>query len=434
MANKSSSRQISISVELLGTIFEMGNILSFTFNNSINKKPSGEFIINDTEGTTLYEMSGNYGSIMFSNIGDGLDDKNSSISFIVDSMLKVSQVNKTTTYKVIWSAGSPELLMKESWAVIGNSVDAMIAIGKKYKTKTTELMTASKFPLPSDTMVWRYITDNAWESYNRTITKSYSNDDYMFWVFDDLNNNIKISSFKFEKAKQDSSLMIFSENAKTSVDHVKTILDKPRLTVWAYGNNTRYNNLGDNKDKLFPNVAFSGANNGELNNAGCVGPCFDSVLQSNGDTSKSTILEQTGMKDKNAVYGDLRIIRNYPNNTHKMYSLAHTIREYYISTYAKNVHMYLYNTLGPEIGSKVSVVMYSNDRKVRGNLIDTQYTDEYIITDKTISFSHLTPTITGSTVTKNTTEISVLLKMKSNHLKDEGFETVKKLFDSIQGG
>jgi hypothetical protein len=81
-------------------------------------------------------------------------------------------------------------------------------------------------------------------------------------------------------------------------------------------------------------------------------------LQSNGDTSKSTILEQTGMKDKNAVYGDLRIIRNYPNNTHKMYSLAHTIREYYISTYAKNVHMYLYNTLGPEIGSKVSVVMY----------------------------------------------------------------------------
>jgi hypothetical protein len=117
-----------------------------------------------------------------------------------------------------------------------------------------------------------------------------------------------------------------------------------------------------------------------------------------------------------------------------MYSLAHTIREYYISTYAKNVHMYLYNTIGPEIGSKVSVVMYSNDRKVRGNLIDTQYTDEYIITDKTISFSHLTPTITGSTVTKNTTEISVLLKMKSNHLKDEGFETVKKLFDSIQGG
>src|SRR5574343_303794 len=85
-------------------------------------------------------------------------------------------------------------------------------------------------------------------------------------------------------------------------------------------------------------------------------------------------------------------------------------------------------------GSKVSVVMYSNDRKVRGNLIDTQYTDEYIITDKTISFSHLTPTITGSTVTKNTTEILVLLKMKSNHLKDEGFETVKKLFDSIQGG
>jgi hypothetical protein len=205
MANKSSSRQISISVELLGTIFEMGNILSFTFNNSINKKPSGEFIINDTDGTTLYEMSGNYGSIMFSNIGDGLDDKNSSISFIVDSMLKVSQVNKTTTYKVIWSAGSPELLMKESWAVIGNSVDAMIAIGKKYKTKTTELMTASKFPLPSDTMVWRYITDNAWESYNRTITKSYSNDDYMFWVFDDLNNNIKISSFKFEKSKQDSN-------------------------------------------------------------------------------------------------------------------------------------------------------------------------------------------------------------------------------------
>jgi hypothetical protein len=77
--------------------------------------------------------------------------------------------------------------------------------------------------------------------------------------------------------------------------------------------------------------------------------------------------------------------------------------------------------------------MYSNDRKLYGNKIDTQYTDEYIITDKTITLSHLVPTIKGTMVTKNSTEVSVVLKMRSNHLRDEGYIKTKKLYDSIQG-
>ena len=35
--------------------------------------------------------------------------------------------------------------------------------------------------------------------------------------------------------------------------------------------------------------------------------------------------------------------------------------------------------------------------------------------------------------TKNSTEVSVVLKMSSNHLKDEGFDAVQKLIDSIKG-
>lgn len=433
MANKTTSKQISISIELQGTIFYMGNIVSFSFNNSINKKPFGEFIINDTNNDALYEMSGNYGSIVFYNVGDSLSDKNSAISFIVDSMVKISSVNQTTTYQIMWSAGSPESLAKNTWAIKGNSVDALLGIGKKYNIKTTDLMAIENFNKPSDSMVWRYVSDNIWDAYDRTISKSFSNDDYMFWVFDDINNYIKISSFKFEYAREESNLMMFSENARTAVDYVKTILDKPKITVWAYGDNAQFNNLGETRDKLFPNIAFSGINNGEMNKSGCVGPCFDSVLQSNGNTSKDSIIEQTGMNDKNAIYGDLCVIRNYPNNTHKMYSLSSSIRDYYISTYAKHIHLNLYNTLGPEIGSRVSAIMYSNDRKLYGNKIDTQYTDEYIITDKTITLSHLVPTIKGTMVTKNSTEVSVVLKMRSNHLRDEGYIKTKKLYDSIQG-
>src|SRR5574343_141636 len=433
MASKSTGKQVSISINLKCSVFYMGSIIAFTFNNSINKKPSGEFIINDSNSDALQEMSGNFGSIMFYNNNDGVEDKNSVINFVVDAMLRIDSTNGNSTYKIMWSAGSSTSLKKDTWAVSGTSIDAMLEIGKRYNVKTTELMSSLNYTRPVDSMVWRYVSDNAWDAFERTIVRSYAGNDYLFWVYDDINNTMKLSSFQFELAKQDSSLMLYSDNARTTSDDAKTILDKPKLTLWAYGATTRFNNLGESKGKLFPNVAFSGVNNGEMKKAGYVGPCFDSVLQSNGNNSKDAILKQSGFQDKNAMYGDLRVVRNYPNNTHKMYSLAPTVRDYYISTYAKSINMYLYNTLGPEIGTKVSVLMHSNDKKLHGNSIDTQYTDEYIITDKIVKFSNLSPTNTGKMVTKNTTEVSVLLKMSSNHLKDEGFDSVKKLFDLIQG-
>ena len=65
MANKSTGKQLEITIDLQGSMFYTNNLVSFIFNNSINSKPYGEFIIIDTNSDALYEMTGNFGSIIF---------------------------------------------------------------------------------------------------------------------------------------------------------------------------------------------------------------------------------------------------------------------------------------------------------------------------------------------------------------------------------
>lgn len=433
MANKSTGKQLEITIDLQGSMFYTNNLVSFIFNNSINSKPYGEFIIIDTNSDALYEMTGNFGSIIFSNVDDSVEGKSSIINFVVDAMIRLTTTNTNSTYKILWSAGTEVSLKKNTWAVNGNSIDAMLEVGKRYGIKSSETLSVANYNKPVDAMTWRYVSDDIWDSFDRTVNRSYFGNDYVFWAYDDINNYIKLSSFEFEYAKEDSAILTFSENAKTSMDASRIILDKPRLSIWSYGESIRFNNLGSSRDKLFPNVAFSGVNDGEMNKAGCVGPCFDSVLQSTGNNTKEQVLTQTGFSDKNAVYGGLKVIRNYPNNTHKMYSLAPTVRDYVKSMYAKSLHVYLYNNIGPEIGSKVSVITYANDRKLYGPVIDTVYTDSYIIADKIISMNNVTPTMTGAMGTKNSNEITVVLKLISKNMNNEGFEAVNKLYAAIKG-
>jgi len=432
MSTKSTGLNVTFAIELQGAVFNNATIVAFAYNNSINQKPSGEFILVDSNSDTLIERSGDFGSIIFSNVTDTTTDKTTILPFIVDDMMRINVSNSNSTYKITWSAGTKETMVLNTRAVKGSSIDAMVDVAKFFKYKLVERMSDAKYDKPSDSMIWRYISDDMWDSFERTINRSYLYNDYLYWAFDDVNNCVKLSSFKFEDAMEDKNLFIYSDNAKSSSDTVKTYVDKPKLTIWSYGDSSRQNNIGSNKDKLFPNVAFSGVNNGEMNQAGCQGPCFNSVLKSTGDNSQDMIMKNTGLTGKNDVFGKLEVVRNYPNNTHKMYSLAPTIRKYKLATYGKALYIQLYNTLGPEIGSKVSVVYFGADRKVRGMNVDTTYTDRYIITEKRVKYTTVTGNMRGNTVAKDSTEVSVMLKLVSDHLGTEGFDDVSKILDQIK--
>jgi hypothetical protein len=64
--------------------------------------------------------------------------------------------------------------------------------------------------------------------------------------------------------------------------------------------------------------------------------------------------------------------------------------------------------------------------------VDTTYTDRYIITEKRVKYTTVTGNMRGNTVAKDSTEVSVILKLVSDHLGTEGFDDVSKILDQIK--
>jgi len=87
---------------------------------------------------------------------------------------------------------------------------------------------------------------------------------YMMYV----NNYMKISTFNLEHSLEDRHMLVYSDSARTGTSEAKKTISEPNITVWTYGSDIRSNILGKNRNKLFPNVSFSGIVDTDLEQAG----------------------------------------------------------------------------------------------------------------------------------------------------------------------
>lgn len=424
--------EVKIMIQLDNLVFTSASLLRFDVYNAMNTIPSGLFVLVDKNSDFVVAKSGDYGTMYFTDTSDTNMEKASEIPFIIDEMTQIEHNGANSAYQIKWSAGNKSALRTTTRAFKGTSLEALMDICEYHENLGVELLTDLEFEKPNDSMTWRYIQDNMWESLESVVSRSYMKNDYLFWAFDDVNNYIKISSLNLEKSLEDSHLFIHSDNGSSAGREVRRRYVEPEVTVWAYNGETRANELGKNRAKLFPNVAFSGVSDTDLNQAGFKKACFASVLKSMGDDKQAEMQDITGLNDTNEVFGDLQVRRHWPNNTHKMYSLSDVYRDYKISTYGKVMYVKIYNNVGPSIGTKASILAMSNDMKVRGLNIDTTYTDTYILAEKAIHFGTAEGTTTGRVKGTGNDEMITILKFVSDNFGTNGLDDTLKFINMMK--
>jgi hypothetical protein len=422
---------LGIMVQFDDIVFTSASLVKFAFSNTLNSVPSGEMILTDSNSDLLVTQSGDYGSFYFTDTSDNNTAKASTLNFIIDEMNHLSVSGSNTTYQIKWSAGNQIALTNKTRVFKGTSLEAMMDICNTYKHLAIENLTDLEFDKPSDSMTWRYIQDDMWSALDETVSHSYIKNDFLFWVYDDVNSYMRISSFNLEYALDDRHLFIYSENAYTATSEAKLTLDDPAVTIWTYDTNRKSNTLGKHREKLFPNVSFSGVVDTEIEQAGFRKACFASVLKSMGDNKQEEVKTVTGAS-ADEVFGPLIVRRHAPNNTYKMYSVSDVYREYRLATYGKVIQLRVHNSIGPPLGTTAIIIALANDHKVRADGLDNTYSDKYILVSKLVEYSTVSPTTTAKILPTAKQSTTTILTYVSNNYGTTGFENVTDMVNMLK--
>lgn len=397
-----------------GLVHDLTSLVDFYFIQAMNTRPVGVFRIADYGSKGIRINNGDFANLIFTKTSDNVQkEKASIITILIDKITADQTDGPNTLYSINFSVTTKEQLKKKTIAYKGNSIDALQSIIDDYKGNYSTFSNLSS--KCADKMTWRIVSDNMWEQLNTVVSKSFIPNDFLYWCWDDVNNTFKISSFNSELQYDEYQLAITDNDNIAPSDTVMTFLQKPNITLYKYNGDKRYNDLGKNRNLLFPNVAFTGVREGKMQECLVKGTCFEDTLSAMGDNSRSKILAASGLDDNKVAYGELKVIRNWPNNVHNMYSVAPVYRDYKISTFAKKMNIQLHNVMGPVIGSKFGVLAMGLGYKTSGRIeYDNQYSDSYIVASKIISYDSNTTDKFGRTVNGSGPINSTITLMSSN--------------------
>lgn len=420
---------LGIIFECNGYIFTNSLIYDFIYENELNTRPKGSFILKD-DGT-LGEVglpSGSFGFIYFTNTKDGVEEKSMSLPIYIDDVENFERVNQFFRYKIKWSAGNLNQLHINQGDVVkqSNSVDA---IRKILEVRNSNVMPFQGSPKPTDNMNWLVVNKDMWKQLGSIVDRSFLSNDYIFWAWDDVNNRFNISSILTEFTKKDSYLFIRDINTiSTTTDSIQ-IIGSNELTIWRYDTFKKFSILGSRYKKLFPNVSFLGIPNTEIRSVAIRQQNFVNLLKSLKDTKLNDVLKETKLSEDNATFGDLQI-RKQNLNGHDLYSFSDIYRDYKYSTYSKMFMVKIHNTVGPPIGSYVSIYNINNTNSVSGNVeIDKRFSDRYIIVKKIIEYKGKTLSANGKEILSATNVVTTIFLASDNY--NDGIDYVSPLIARI---
>lgn len=417
-------------------IISQTEFLSFSFTMKMNQEPRGQLTIIDRNGLAITgNETGNYITFEFNHVGDRDEEKSSAMTCIIDSVIQQTGRGENVSYLIEFTAGTIEVLEKINSAYTGTSSNSLQGVYTKFNSWWVDLFDFSALNgsvAMTDSMTWRCISMNMWDQMKYITSKSYRENDYMFWYWDDVNNALGVSTLQNAKSQQSTYVLMENGDAIADSDIVKTVQDDPDATLWFFNKILRSGFVGKNKEAVKPNTSIVVPDtNKKTQISGDVrGICFDKTMDSMGDKSGKS-LGKTAL-GKAGPLSKLRVVRPNPNNTHPMYSMAEEIRARVMSAYAKHVTLTVYNNAGPAIGTRAAVICL--DTKVAtgvDDLLDRKYSDVYIVSEKTIIYNALGQDKIGRvvpTVPKMYTAITLI----SDNTTDDGFTNVKDILERIK--
>jgi len=420
-----TSGQFSVTVVIDPAVFPYTNIQEFVYKNELNKAPYGEFIVLDTNSDLMSIESGGFGVIRFKNVSDDLTEKNTVLPITIDSIEMLKIVSPNTTYKIKWTAGNPRMLQRGTKAVSGTSPIAIKDVFKEYGFKFDNRFESSSLQ-SDDAMMWRWCKENFWERLDTVVKYSFIHNDYIFWCWDDVNGQFKISSFGIELGQELRYIMTFSQDANTPSGTNMTVNAHPMNSTYQFGAYVQMNTIGQSKEQLFPNVSFQGYVSNNLESAGFKSSDFLGWLRDIGDKKLEEVIASTGFDNPNYSFGELKIRRYYGNNTYKFYSVSDIYRDYISATWGKIIYVTLFNTMGPPLGSKITIKVPSNAVQTQGLTYNEYFSDSYILSEKTISLTQIETNNSGEKVAGDV-KMMTILKLISNNFAANGTKAIEEL-------
>ena len=430
--------RIALSVPTGGSIFaDSSNLSNFSYINKINELPMGKFTVADNNNSLSTVISGYEGLIIFRNTEDDANDtKSSAIPFVITDVTRAKS-GAIPEYEISWVYGNHLTLQCKHFIAKGNSVDAIKAVASQFNDTFTDNITTNKIDLPTDTMTWRFVYDEFKDALAKVINNSYAKNDYLFWYVDDVNSARVISSFNSEYSTTGSNLFVYDVSTNSDISNTVVNITNPPMKKWLYSNYSPNDITGANLNKLFPAVVLSGTPTGDVVTSNCDSSCFSSIISTSGDTSQSDIATKLNLTLP-IVYppssSAIKPVRYYPNNSHKMYALAPTFREYKYATYVKTITIVLKNVIGPRLGTVCSILCNSNTAQATGDTTwDTITTGNYILVSRAITYdaNKLSPTTIKPTANAYV-EFVTVLEFISNDVNNKDFDYVLNLYKQIK--
>lgn len=408
---ENSFNELNVLVEINKFVYTRTSLSEFVYENEINKQPHGSFILKDS-GQLDESMlqSGSYGILYFTNTSDRNELKRMAMPIYIEESEFINKVDIFIYYKIKWKAGSIQQQSIRDNDVIAQS-NSTDAIRKIFELRDVEVEPYSG-SRPTDNMNWILTNKNMWQQLESVVNRSILPNDYIFWAWDEVNNNFRVSSLLKEFSTSSEQLIIRSIDALASTSDVREIT-KNNISIWRYNEYKKNNILGSSYKSIFPNVSFLSVPGGTIQNGSIRSQNFITLLTNLNDNKIQDVLEQTEIDPNNAKFGDL-IIRKQSINGHKLYSIADIYRDYKVSTYAKIFICRIYNSVGPKVGSSVSLLHMYNTSE--GKLeIDYNYSDKYFIKKKIVQYDGVSTNNVGRKLDAVTNYVTTLFLASDNY-------------------
>ena len=381
MLDTSSIDNITIDVFLMGREYTQASIRKFTMKIPMNQVPYGSFQImcNNDPGFIIH--SGEYGLMKMNHTGSKYMN-DTTLTFIVDNMPPVISIPGTNNYymNVLYHLGSFDMYNTRTVQKYGTAPAVM-----------TQIMKTSGIPEPintipsnssNDKMNWVCIKSTMEGSLGEIGEHSFMEGDYLYYTFSTDKCNFIISSIGTSKTYYPHQMFTYYKDAYQTGSNSSYFDGTSNYKAWFFNRESRYNDAGENKQDLFPNIVYSSFEGNKPDVGRCDNECFGKLLKGAGYTNQSDIENCFGPSGYS--FGNSYLIRDYPLNTHNMYQIAPVIRRRYIATLGKKMTISLANTVGPDVGSSVYVYSKQKDRIDDAGLPDEIYSDEYVIMEKVL--------------------------------------------------
>lgn len=415
-------------------IMAQTEFLSFSFDIKMNEAPKGELVVLDRNSIAITGNEvGNYITFEFNHVATDRTEKSSSMICIIDDIDQCTGLGEHSAYRIQFSAGNVDLLERKNTAYSGTSVNAIQSVFNSYNGWWSSSLVFNSQNIPmSDSCTWRCISMNMWEQMRYIASKSFRENDYLFWYWDDVGDAISVSSLLTAKQQDTSYYMIQNTNAIGQSDQVKMVNENPSATVWLFDTIKRRGFVGANKEQIKPNTSVI-ANDPDYKTKICGdvrGACFDNTMKSMGDKSQ---LSQSKVGSFNGAFGQLNVIKPNLNNTNATYAIAEDVRARVLASYGKYVSTLIHNNIGPSLGSLINVICYNTKYNTGdSDILDRKYSDKYIVIEKSITYTAVGQDKLGAPVPA-TPRLRTVIGMVSDNIYEDGINNIKDVSNDVMG-